>query len=84
LPLRPGEPTQLDIEIWPTSIVIKPGERLRLDITAHDKHQSAKNYGHYGHSDPQDKPPERFVGKVTLYSGGSHDSHLLLPVIPPR
>jgi predicted acyl esterase len=84
LPLVPGEPARLDVEIWPTTIVLKPGQRLRADITANDRHQSAPGYGHYGHNDPADRqPPERFVGAVTLHTGGDHESYLLVPVIPP-
>ena len=81
-PLTPGVPTSLDIEIWPTTIVLKPGERLRLDITANDNHMSAPSCGPYGHHDPDDKPPERFAGSVTLHTGGEHDSFVLVPVIP--
>lgn len=84
LPLRPGEPTPLDIEIWPTCFVMAPGQRLRLDITANDKHMSAPTYGPYGHHDPSDKPPERFVGEVTIHTGGKYDSHLLVPIIPEK
>src|SRR5258708_25412267 len=29
-PLRPGEATQLDVEIWPTSIVVPAGHRVAL------------------------------------------------------
>jgi predicted acyl esterase len=81
MPLKPGEPVPMDIEVWPTSIVLKPGQRLRLDVTANDDHMAVE---HYGHHDPQDKPADRFVGDVTLYAGGKYDSHLLLPIIPPR
>ncbi len=84
LPLKLGEPTQLDIEIWPTCLVMKPGQHLRLDITANDRHMSAPNYGPYGHHDAQDKPQDRFCGQVTIHTGGEYDSHLLVPVIPPR
>ncbi|HVZ54308.1 MAG TPA: CocE/NonD family hydrolase, partial [Pseudolabrys sp.] len=31
-PLTPGEPVELDIEIWPTSIVVPPGYRLALTV----------------------------------------------------
>ena len=29
-PLKPGEPVELDVEIWPTCIVVPPGYRLAL------------------------------------------------------
>ena len=35
-PLKPGEPVELDIEIWPTSIVVPPGYRLALTVRGKD------------------------------------------------
>ena len=34
--MRPGEPVELDIEIWPTSIVVPPGYRLALTVSGKD------------------------------------------------
>jgi hypothetical protein len=35
-PLTPGEPVELDIEIWPTSIVVPPGYRIALTVRGKD------------------------------------------------
>ena len=35
-PLTPGEIVQLDIEIWPTSIVVPPGHRIGLSVRGRD------------------------------------------------
>ena len=35
-PLTPGEPVEIDVEIWPTSIVVPPGYRLALTIRGRD------------------------------------------------
>ena len=35
-PLKPGEPVELDIEIWPTCIVVPPGYRLALTVRGKD------------------------------------------------
>ena len=35
-PLTPGEPVELDIEIWPTSIVVPPGYRSRSTVRGKD------------------------------------------------
>ena len=40
--------------------------------------------GPFLHDDAVDRPPKIFDGKVTLYAGPKHPSHLLLPVIPPN
>src|SRR6185312_2884725 len=34
--LTPGEPVELDIEIWPTSIIVPPGYRIALTIRGKD------------------------------------------------
>ncbi|HEX2826989.1 MAG TPA: hypothetical protein VHP37_11630 [Burkholderiales bacterium] len=34
------------------------------------------------HDDPDDRPKDRFGGRVTLHAGGARVSYLLLPVIP--
>ena len=35
-PLKPGEPVELDIEIWPTSIVVPAGYRIALTVRGKD------------------------------------------------
>ncbi len=44
-PLRPGEPVGLDVEIWPTSIVVPPGYRLALNIRGRDYEVDGKDIG---------------------------------------
>ena len=79
LPLTPGEPTQLDAEIWPTSIVLTPGHMLRLEISANDDHMSKERYFH---NDPDDRSPIHFRGTNSTYTGVKCMTYLLLPIIP--
>jgi predicted acyl esterase len=95
-PLTPGEVYELDIEIWPTSIVVPPGYWLGLSIRGNDYEYEGdlgeaslttfKNKltgcGPFLHDDPFDRPMEVFGGKVTLHTGPGHPSSLLVPVIP--
>jgi predicted acyl esterase len=93
MPLTPGQVVELDIEIWPTCIVVPKGYRVALTIRGkdYDHGQSAASLsnmknpmsgcGPFMHDDPVDRPPEIFGGKVTLHFGPQHSS-LLLPVIP--
>ena len=75
--LAPGEIVPVEIEIWPTSIVFEQGERLVLEVAAHDDPRIAP----FLHDDPRD----RIVAeRITLHTGGRFDSHLLLPRIPAR
>jgi hypothetical protein len=94
-PLTPGVPVELDIEIWPTSIVVPAGYRIGLSIRGKDyvypggsggRLSNFKNEltgcGPFLHDDPHDRPQEIFGGKVKLHFGPQHPAHLLLPVIP--
>jgi predicted acyl esterase len=94
-PLSEGEVVELDIEIWPASIVVPPGYRVALTIRGRDyvyggasggKLSNFKNEltgcGPFLHDDPQDRPPEIFGGVTTLHFGRKTPSWLLLPVIP--
>jgi putative CocE/NonD family hydrolase len=73
--LKPNEIVEVQVEVWPTSMVFKKGHRIRLDIQPRDGIGSAP-YTHY-HADYN-------IGENTIYFGGDKDSFLLVPIIPPR
>jgi predicted acyl esterase len=73
--VKPGEIVAAEIEIWPTSVVFERGDRLMLEVASRDDPQIEP----FLHNHPVDRIQE---GRTTIHSGGSHDSHLLLPVIP--
>ena len=77
LKLDPGAVVPLEIEIWPTSIVFEPGDRLVLEVAAEDDPRMAP----FLHDHALDRVRR---GTFTLYSGGAHDSQLLMPLIPQR
>jgi hypothetical protein len=94
-PLKPGEVVALDVEIWPTSIVVPAGHRIALTVRGRDyewqkstgaKLSNFKNEllgcGPFLHNDPRDRPASVFGGNVTLHMGPQHESYILLPVIP--
>jgi uncharacterized protein len=94
-PLKTGEVVELDIEIWPTSIVVPPGYRVAMTIRGKDyeyggasggKLSNFKNEltgcGPFLHDDPQDRPAEVFGGVTTLHFGRTTANHVLLPIIP--
>jgi predicted acyl esterase len=92
-PVEPGQIYPLDIEIWPTSIVVPVGYRLQLTVSGHDYDNGLPSplpqlYGIeqrgssvWQHKDPADTPAEVFAGSTTIYTGEDHDSWLLLPII---
>jgi uncharacterized protein len=73
--LQPGEIVEVQVEIWPTSMVFRKGHRIRLDVQPRDGAGSA-GYMHY-HADYN-------TGANTIYAGGDRPSYLLLPVIPAK
>jgi predicted acyl esterase len=95
-PLRPGEPVELDVEIWPSCIVVPPGYRLGLSVRGKDYENegpplvlagvkySLTGVGPFLHVHPQDRPPEVFGGTYTLHFAPGRQPYLLLPVIPPK
>ena len=91
-PLSPGEIYELDVEIWPTCIVLPAGYTLALSVQGVDYRYSDKverfgwfemtGVGPFKHDVPADRPTEIFGGEVTVHTGASHPSHLLVPVVP--
>ena len=92
-PLTPGEVYELDVEIWPTSIVLPAGYRLGFTVRGRDYEypkaggdrlttfkNELRGSGPFLHDDPDDRPREIFGGEVTIHDG----SFVLLPVVPER
>ena len=78
--IAPGKVIELDIEIWPTSIVCSVGYRLVLTLAG-----CYFEYGTLGrmlHYDPLDRPEAEFGGLITIHIGSGMASYLLLFHIP--
>jgi len=93
-PLSPGDIYELDIEIWPTSIVLSRNYRLALSIRGKDyawPGGEVKGLGNlddvftgvgpFKHQNELDRPSAIFDGNITIYTGGKYESYLLLPYI---
>ena len=94
-PLSPGEIYRLDVEIWPSCIVVPRGYRIGLTVRGRDYEWPGgagaglgtlgavfTGVGPFRHDDPGDRPASIFGGDVTLHAGPDRPSHLLLPTIP--
>ena len=89
LSVMPGEIYEVEVEIWPTSIVVPAGYRLALTIAGKDFERPEaqglmKGSGIFLHDDPADRPVALFGGHCTIHTGGDRASHLLMPLIPAR
>jgi len=95
--LKKGQTVELDIEIWPTSIVVPAGYRIALSIRGKDYEYGGasggrlsnfknelKGCGPFLHDDPRDRPPAIFNGTTTLRFSRGKAPYLLLPIIPPK
>jgi hypothetical protein len=93
-PLIPGEPVELDIEIWPTSIVVPPRYRVALTVRGKDYEYDGtdagltnapypmKGVGPFTHADPDDRPAAVVGSRNTLHFAPGKMPYVLLPVIP--
>ena len=67
-PLVPGEVVELTIELWPTSVLIRQGHRIRVAIAGAD----ADNFDRY--------PLGEDTVEVTIERNSVHASHIVLPM----
>jgi predicted acyl esterase len=93
-PLTPGETVELDVEIWPTSVLVPAGYRVGVTILGRDFAWEGdgpwpqiygidmRGDGIFHHNDASDRPPSIFGGRTTLRTGGETASYVLLPIIP--
>ena len=72
-PVTPNQPTEYKIEIYPTSAVIKAGDRLRLTIGTANTFSDAPPLPVLGNE---------LGGTITVLHGARYDSNLLLPIAP--
>ena len=93
-PLTPDQAVPLDIEIWPTCIVVPKGYRFGLSVRGKDYHYpgapisipgvkyTLTGVGPFLHEHPQDRPAAVFNGVNTLHFEAAEQPYLLLPIIP--
>ena len=71
--MTPGVPTQLQIEIFPTTAVIEPGHALRLTVAT----------GDFPHETPTLSTLVGSAGIDTLYFGPDHPSSIYVGTVSP-
>lgn len=95
-PLPPGEPASLDVEIWPTCIVVPARYRIGITIRGRDDEYDGvsatlsdirnvmRGCGPFLHDDPDDRPPAIFGRTYTLHFSAEDPPYVLLPIIPAK
>jgi predicted acyl esterase len=87
--LVPGNVYQVQVELWPTCIVVPKGYTLALKLQGKDFSRSEKGglftgSGPFLHNHPKDRPPSIFGGANIIYGGGRYGSYLQIPLVPPK
>ena len=77
--LAPGEIYSVEVEIWPTNVVVDKGGVLILEVSSGD----TQGAGLFEHNSSIDRPPRRFRGMNHIHFGKEMENWLQLPVIPP-
>ena len=77
-PVIVGQVYTLDIEVWPTNVVLLPGERLTLEISSCD----SEGVHLFEHNHPKDRAEEKLKGWNEIHLGEGLDNWLQLPIIP--
>ena len=77
--IEPGKVYKYDIDLWATSYVLSPGDRLRVDITSSNFPRLARNLNTGA---PFAKTSEMKIARQTIHMSSDHASRLVLPVIP--
>ncbi|KAK4230154.1 cocaine esterase [Podospora fimiseda] len=80
LPVIQGEVYAVDLEIWPTCVVLGKGDRLVLEVASGDTQGS----GLFLHNDPVDRASELLQGMNHIHFGKQYENYLVVPVIPPK
>lgn len=77
LPVLPGEVYPVDVEVWPTNVVVEKGGCIVLEVSSGDTQGS----GIFLHNSSVDRSIERFGGMNHVHFGIG-ENYVSLPVIP--
>ena len=93
-PLTPGKAVELDIEIWPTCIVVPAGYSVALTIRGKDYEYGGApvvaphvpyplhGVGPFTHAEPRNRSLKIYGGQNTLHFDQGQQPWVMLPIIP--
>ena len=79
VPIEPDAIYKYTIDMWATSYLLEPGDRLRVDITSSNYPRLARNLNTGA---PFAKSTEMRIARQTVHMNERYPSKLVLPVIP--
>lgn len=78
LPVKPGEVDGVDVEVWPTNVVVSPGNKSILEVSSCD----TQGAGIFEHKSEIDRPRAQLLGLNNIHFGPLYENWILLPVTP--
>ncbi|WAO90181.1 PepX-C domain-containing protein [Fusarium falciforme] len=79
-PVTNKEIYPVDIELWPTNVVVEKGGKLIFEISSGD----TQGCGLFQHTNAVDRSASVFAGTNFIHFGDQYENYITLPVIPPR
>ncbi|KAH3972250.1 hypothetical protein HBH70_002410 [Parastagonospora nodorum] len=79
-PVIPGDVYSVDVEVWPTNVVVEKGGKIVFEVSSGDTQGS----GIFQHNHPEDRSEEVFGGLNHLHFGGKFENYVTLPIVPPK
>ncbi|KAF7590096.1 hypothetical protein BBP40_003252 [Aspergillus hancockii] len=79
-PLVCGRVYEVDVEVWPTNVVMEIGDRLVFEISSGDTDGS----GIFLHDSPVDRSSEKLSGVNHICFGPDTENYIQLPIIPKK
>jgi putative CocE/NonD family hydrolase len=77
--LKPGQPYEFTLEMYPTSLIFQRGHKIRLDI-------SSSNFPRFdlnpNTGEPLNDNRSWRIAENTVFADAQHPSHIILPFIP--
>jgi putative CocE/NonD family hydrolase len=77
--IEPGKTYKYTLDMWATSYVLSPGDRLRIDVTSSNFPRLARNLNTGAEFA---KTSEMKVAKQVIHMSDEYPSHVVLPIVP--
>ncbi|RDL31065.1 Uncharacterized protein BP5553_09854 [Venustampulla echinocandica] len=76
--LKAGEVYEVDVELWPTNVVVEKGGKIVLEVASGD----TQGCGVFQHVSELDRPRGKFAGRNHVHFGRGMENYVTLPIIP--
>ena len=80
LPVVPGDVYAVDVEVWPTNVIVEKGGKIVFEVSSGDTQGS----GIFQHNHPEDRSVEKLAGWNHLHFSNTALNYVTLPIVPPK